>query len=174
MHAAGTEFWIESDSDIDEDVVFANVAPMDLMDTNEQDEELSFIVRWIVLLLAIFQTRFFLTNRALLSFLGKYSPKLAQIAALLPKSLYKHNISLTDHIQDTTFERRVVCNSCDSLYTFDSCLHKVGSTTIAINRCLYKPYNKRCNTALMKEIITASGLTLQALVRRSGFIEQCE
>ena len=63
---AGVEFWIESDMEIDEYIVIedASIPPPDVQDSPENGE-LSIIVRWIVTLLSIFQTRFFLTNRAL-------------------------------------------------------------------------------------------------------------
>lgn len=128
------------------------------------NQELHLVVRWIVMLIAIFQTRFFLTEHwiewllkflsVLLSFLGKYSPKIAEIAVLLPTSLYRHDILLTDGVQERMF---AICKSCDSLYKFEECLHKVGSTIIAINRCSHKIFKKHCNTFLMKNIVTSSG-----------------
>ena len=89
---AGVEFWIESDMEIDEDIVIedASIPPPDVQESPENGE-LSIIVRWIVTLLSIFQTRFFLTNRALnwllkllsvlLTFLGRYSTKVAEVAS---------------------------------------------------------------------------------------------
>lgn len=58
---ARVEFWIESDMEIDEDIVVedTSIPPPDVQDSPENG------VRWIVTLLSIFQTRFFLTNRAL-------------------------------------------------------------------------------------------------------------
>ena len=75
----------------------ASIPPPDVQDSPENGE-LSIIVRWIVTLrqwivtlLSIFQTRFFLTNRALnwllkllsvlLTFLGRYSTKVAEVAS---------------------------------------------------------------------------------------------
>ena len=178
----------------------SNIAPQDVRDDEVEKQELHIVVKWVVLMLAIFQTRFFLTNRALdwilkflgtlLTFLGKYSPSIAEIALMLPKSLYKHNISLTDGMQDPMFERCAVCKACESLYKFEDCVHKVGSRIISVNRCPYKPFKKRCNKILMKEVISTSGhrryypykmycyksliSSLQDLVMRAGFVQQCE
>ena len=109
---------------------------------------------------------------------------------MLPKSLYKHNISLTDGMQDPMFERCAVCKACESLCKFEDCVHKVGSRIISVNRCPYKPFKKRCNEILMKEVISTSGhrryypykmycyksliSSLQDLVMRAGFVQQCE
>lgn len=162
------ELWIESDSDIDEDVPMehSNIAPQDLRDEPEQ-QELHVIVKWVVLVLAIFQTRFFLTNRALdwflrflgvlLVFLGRYSPKIAEIAKMLPRSLHQHSIALTNDSQDTLFERHAVCTKCDTLYKFGDCIRKVGSRIISVNRCPHKPFRRMCNEILMKEVISSSG-----------------
>ena len=87
------------------------------------------------------------------------------------------------------FQRRAVCNECNSLYAFDECLTKTGSCTV-INRCSFKLFSKTCNQPLMKEVISCSGTrkfyrhkvccftslisSLQALVLRSDFIQMCE
>lgn len=64
----GIEHWIETDLEIDEDVnieSFSN-APPDLPDDDSSDErEINSLLKWIVTLVSIFQTRFFLTDRAL-------------------------------------------------------------------------------------------------------------
>lgn len=152
------ELWIESDSDIDDDVSMehSNIAPQDLRDDEPEKQELHVIVKWVVLMLAIFQTRFFLTNRALnwllkflgtlLTFLGKYSLKIAEIAKMLPQSVYQHSISLTDGIQD-------ICSKCDAVFKFDDCIHKVGSRIISVNHCPHKPFKRKCNEILMKEVM---------------------
>jgi len=144
----GVEYWIESDMEIDEDIQIeeANVPPPDVSLVQESPEkaELNIIVRWIITLLSIFQTQFFLTDRALkwllkflsvlLGFLGRYSTKVAELAARLPQSIYQFNHSASDLIPGSTFERRAVCRACDSLYTFKDCLKRVGSRTTVV-RC---------------------------------------
>lgn len=189
--------------EIEEDVQVegATVPPPDvcLVQDSPEKAELNIIVRWIIMLLSVFQTRFFLTNRALnwilrflrvlLGFLGRYSPKIAELAVRVPQSMHQYNHSLSSIVDCGTFERRAVCNNCDSLYRFEACLTKTGST-VTVNRCAYKPFKKTCNKLLMKEIVSSSGhkkyyphavfcfesliTSLQALVLRTGFMEQCE
>ena len=197
------EFWIESDSEIDEDIDIesANIPPPDvsLIKNSEEEAEQNLFVKWIVTLLSIFQTRFFLTNNTLdwflkflgvlLRYLGKYSTKISEIAMKLPQSLYKHNRLLTDVAINNSFEKQAVCMTCDSLYSFEKCIEKVG-TRLVINHCTFKPFQKTCNQPLMKAVVSSSGherfypykvycfvnliSSLQALVLHTGFIEQCE
>ena len=199
----GVEFWVESDVEIDEDVQIEGVSisppEVPLVQDSPEKAELSITVRWIVTLLSIFQTRFFLTNRALnwllkflvvlLQFLGKYSTKISELSARLPHSLHQHNFLLSDIAEGYTFERRAVCNACDSHYRFEECLRKVGSN-MTVNCCVHKLFQKKCSEVLMKEIVTSSGhrkfcphriccfssviSSLQTLVLRTGFMQQCE
>ena len=200
---AGIEFWIETDMEIDEDVDIesANIPPPDvsLVQDSPEKAELNIVVKWIITLLSVFQTRFFLTNRALnwllrflgvlLSFLGSYSPQIAELATRLPRGIHQYNQSLSKIIQGGTFERQAVCSACCSIYKFEECIRKVGSRAY-INRCTYKPFKKVCNEPLMKEVVSSSGhrkfyphaifcfasliASLQALVLHTGFMEQCE
>ena len=192
------EYWTESDVEIDEDIQLecAHIPPPDISDIPESQEkaELCMIVKWIMTLLSVFQTRFYLTDRALkwiikflgvlLQFLGKYSTKIAELAPMLPQSM---NNSLTN--MGGLFQRRAVCKDCDSLYTFGECIRKNGLRTV-VNHCSHKLFMKTCNQPLMKEVISRSGhqkfypykvccltslkSSLQALVLRSGFIQLCE
>lgn len=97
--------------------------------------------------------------------------------------------STTSHFQGGTFEWQAVCSACCSIYKFEECIRRVGSTAY-INRCTYKPFKKACNEPLMKEVVSCSGhsrfyphaifcfasliASLQALLLRTGFMEQCE
>ena len=66
---ARVEFWIETDVEIDEDVEIesTNVPPPDvsLLQESPEEAEVNMIEKWIITLLSVSQTRFFLTNRAL-------------------------------------------------------------------------------------------------------------
>ena len=187
--------------EIDEDVELesAHIPPPDIVDVPESQEmaDIHMLVRWIMTLLAIFQTRFYITDRALkwmlkflvvlFQFLGRFSEKIAVLASFLPRSMIQYNDSLV--IESKLFQRRAVCKECNSLYTFDECLTKTGSCTV-INRCSFKLFSKTCNQLLMKEVISRSSThkfyphkvscftsliaSLQALVLRSGFIQMCE
>ena len=154
------------------------------------------ITRWIITLLAIFQSRLFLTNSSLdwflrfiallLRYIGKYSPPIAEIAANLPQSMYHYNRSLESlH----NFMKQAVCLKYDTLYKFEDCFKKTAFNT-AVKNCSYKPFNKVCGYPLMKVIMSSSGTkkmyrhkiythvslisSLQTLLLRSGFSEMCE
>lgn len=162
----------------------------------------SMIVKWVVFLLAFFQTRFCLSDMALgwllrflsalLKALGKFSGKINDIAKMLPTSLFKHHQHTIDisHSSDS-FEKRVVCKSCWSLYRYEECLSMTGSLTSA-KSCSFKHFSssRRCSALLLKEIVSSSGRKryyphlifcftslvagLQNLVLCSNFLEQCE
>ena len=199
MLCAGIEYWIESDVDIDEDIRDdTNRAPPITLSDSDASKKLEShsVVKWIVVLLSIFQSRFFVTNRAmtwlikffgiLLTFLGKYSPDVASIASIFPSKMRHFNKPVE---KDCQFERRAACVSCDSIYKFDDYLQNMGSI-VSAKRCTFKPFKMECNELLMKEVITFNGnrrfyphrvycysnlaSDLQALVLRPGFIEQCE
>ena len=122
-------------------------------------------MKWIVTLLTIFQTKFFFTKRALnrllrvltvlLSFLGRYSLKIAELAATLPQTMHQYNHSLSIVIYGGTFERQAVCRACNSLYKFEECLVKVGSRTVT-NHCVCKLFKRTCNEPLIKGIISSN------------------
>ena len=54
------EYWIETDEDIDTDICGSTLSPQDFpLDTsNTVDHEYTIIVRWIVLLISLFQSKF--------------------------------------------------------------------------------------------------------------------
>ena len=84
------------------------MSPLNALDNEKEsstmDTERGLTVRWIIVVLSIFKTRFFLTTMAtqwllkfiimLLRYLGKYSPKLIEIADHLSQSLYQCKQSL--------------------------------------------------------------------------------
>lgn len=64
----GPKYWIESDLEIDEDVPVegAHIPPPELdLELTQDAAEVNIIIRWIVTLLSVFQTQFFITNRAI-------------------------------------------------------------------------------------------------------------
>ena len=67
--STGVEFWVESDSEIDEDIGIEGccVPPPELSEVQDipEEDETKSTVKWIIALLSIFQTQFFLTKRAL-------------------------------------------------------------------------------------------------------------
>ena len=133
------EFWDESDTEIDEDIDNADSRCMSpLNDSDNENEsnmaERRLTVRWIIVILSIFQTHFILTAAAmkwllkfliaLLRYLGKYSPKLTEIADGLPQSLYQYESSLGSITPDIDIKKKVVCLKCESLYSLKELLQK--------------------------------------------------
>ena len=95
------EFWVESDSEIEEDITLADaIIPSHLPDELvEESGQADITIRWVVTLLSVFQTQFYLTNRALswlltflfvlFRFLGRYSEKVARLAHQFPSTLHQ-------------------------------------------------------------------------------------
>lgn len=154
----GAEFWIEEDSEVDEDITLedAVIPPSSVpVEPVQQSVEVNTTIRWIVAL-SVFQTQFNLTNRALswllmffsviFKFLGKYS---AELALQFPRTVHHYQLSLSGIVSVTSFERRAVCIKCDTMYKFEQCIVKVGTqTTSALCKC--KHFRKICNQILMK------------------------
>ncbi len=165
-------------------------------DDSSAEKEAHIVIRWVFMLMSIFQSRFFITGRAmtwlvkfigiLLTFLGNYSPKIATIALQYSRKMRELNKNIED---DCQFMRKAVCIKCDSVYNFDECLDKVGSL-VQPKICAYKLFNKQCSSLLMKEIVTCNGnrrlyphkvfccsnlaADLQKLILRPGFLDLCE
>ena len=191
---------MESDDDIDQDLMIdvSSMPPQDIQldATESSSSQKRLIVKWIVTLVSVFQSRFSITDRAitwLLKFLytllivmGKFSAEIHSIAMALPRSLYKHDQEfrkISGSASDK-FQKRVVCKRCWSLYALDE--------SFSIKTCIYRPLRRSryCNEPLLKSIVSASGhnklyphmvfcfstlkSSLQTLVLRPGFIEQCE
>lgn len=198
----GPEFWIETGRELDMDLSSTPPMEVNFDSVTEEHAQSNVIVKWVVILMAVFQTRFCITDNALtwlLRFLSVllralatlFAKNIAYIAETLPKSLYKHNKATADisHGSDS-FEKRVVCQSCCTLYNYEECLSKHGSQ-VAVSCCTYKPFRrgKICGELLMKEIVSCSGNArhyphqiycftslisgLQNLILRSEFLEQC-
>ena len=63
------EYWIESDGEINEDVTIGKIScvpspevPLDEESLYSESSSTTRITRWVIALLTIFQSRFFLTN----------------------------------------------------------------------------------------------------------------
>lgn len=118
--------------------------------------------------------------------------EIGYIADKLPHSVYKHAqcAASISHGSDA-FQKRVVCQSCCSLYNYDECLSKTGSL-VSVNFCNFKPFPRArmCGELLMKEVVSASGnkrhypyqiycftsiiTGLQNLILRSAFLNEYE
>lgn len=195
------EIWIESDSEIEEDIALSEaIIPSHLPDELvEESTEIDNTIRWVITLLSIFQTQFYLTNRALswlltflfviLRFLGRYSNEIARLAHKFPSTLHQYQLILSGIIPNSSFEKRAVCSTCDAIYRFEECVKKVGTRRVSA-LCKRTRFRKQCNQVLMKQIVTKTGTMkfypfkvycyvslvacIQTLVLQRGFVEQCE
>ena len=119
------EYWIESDGEIEEDIQQPSPPPL-LIDTPErsEDREVNAIVWWILTFVYLFQTLHFIPETAiswlirfisfLMKFMGKYSPRIMQIAKAIPCSAYQKNMFLNDDSKSVC--RYVVCCACHSTF----------------------------------------------------------
>ena len=93
------EYWLENDNDIDQDI--SCIPPQDLsLESEDNLPETRSIVRSIVLLVSLFQSRFVISDAAILwlrflsaimRLLGRFSDNISAIATLLPHSIYKRD-----------------------------------------------------------------------------------
>ena len=119
------EFWLESDDEIDHDIV-SSVPPQDIPLDNAEAQENHIILQWIVTLLLFFQSKFSISDAAitwllkflyaLLKLLGTFSNQVCAIADGLPHSGY-HLKNSKLRPQCDAFEKYNVCIKCNSLYT---------------------------------------------------------
>ena len=185
---------MEDDEEIDQDFKESNVPPQDIpMSTSTEDQENYVILKWIVALISLFQSKFSVSSAAiswllkflygLLRLLGNFCPRVSAIASCLPRSIYQFKRSKL-HPECEVFDNYCVCNKCNSLYSPSECE--------TIKKCSYKQHHnaRRCGEALFKEIVSANGSkrqhphkiycisrlssSLQNLILKPGFIEKCE
>ena len=119
---------------------------------------------WILTFVSLFQTLHFIPEKAiswlirflsfLMKFMGKYSPRIMQIAEALPRSTYQKNKFLNDDSKSVC--RYVVCCACHSTFLYEQCLEKVGSRRIS-RRCPKTLFSRRCNNLLLKNVVSNSG-----------------
>ena len=127
----------------------------------------------------------------LLHYLSRFSPRIQQMSALFPSSLYLKDKFIADANQCDlpSIKKYVVCPSCHSLNEYDECFEKSGSSFL-IKNCTNCVYSRPCNTALLKKVILRSNSikpyphkfycycsvtkTLQHFLMRPRFAEICE
>ena len=192
---------MESDGEIDNDTT---VAPSPLpthLPAAPEDQESKAVVWWIISFVSLFQTLHCISDRAiswlllflcaLMKYLKSFSPRIEQICASLPSSIYLRDkfVRAACGTDPTDFQKYVVCPSCHSLYNYENCYQRVGSH-IHIKMCNNSKYSKRCNTLLLKKIVSKSKTvkvypikiycycslitTLQHFLLRPGFADLCE
>ena len=200
VHIDATEFWEESDDDIDADFGADDAPPMPIEPTQQKDNP-DAVVWWITLFLCIFRSVHFLPDKAvawlllflgaLLRFLGQYSPVIANIALALPTSVYLLQKYMGTPEMLTNMKKYIVCPSCHALYTYKDCL-EVNGRSAASKRCnrVYYASAQPCGATLLKTVITPSGksqlyprrvfcsldfaFSLKSLLLKNGVMEICE
>lgn len=122
------------------------------------------VVWWIIAFTCVFETLHSLSARAiawllsllgcLLTFLSRYSDKIANIAHAFPSTIYKRSQYLKERINIPSVCNYVVCLNCLSLYKYDDCLQKRGARTVIKECTECAPSLKQ---PLLKEIVTSNG-----------------
>ena len=160
---AEKQFWIEDD-EILADIQEQECLPL-LADQNE-DQESKAVVWWVIMFISLFQTLHFISDQAitwlvkflyvLLKYCGRYSPQLNQVADMFPRSLYLRDKYLLSETHSIAFQKYVVCPVYHSLYTYEQCLQKTGTTTLP-KSCFNLVQSKRCGESLLRQVVSISG-----------------
>ncbi len=90
-----------------------------------------------------------------LTLLGMYSVKIAQIAQAFASILHHRTLYLKCLVGKPTVSNMVVCPSCHTLYSYKDCTEKRGDTVLvrSCSTCLQSGKS----IALLKEVITSQG-----------------
>lgn len=144
-----------------------------------------------MLFISLFQTLHFISDQAiswlvkflyvLLKYCGRYSPQLNRVADMFPCSLYLCDKYLQSETHSTAFHKYIVCPACHSLYTYEQCVQKTGTTTLP-KSCSNMVQSKRCGESLLHHMVSISGSNcyhpiinaLQQLLLREEFVNLCE
>lgn len=194
------EFWEDSEDDMDGDFN-ADDASCTPTEARRNGDNPDAVVWWISIFLCVFRSVHFLPDKALswlllflrglLSFLGQYSPVIANIALALPTSIYLLQKYMGTPEMLTNMKKYIVCPNCHALYSFKECLEVHGSSA-ASKKCSRVHYvsSQPCGATLLKTIITPSGkrklyphrvfcyldfvFGLKSLLLRKDVLEICE
>lgn len=149
--------------------------------------------------ISLFQTLYFITDQAiswlvkflyvLLKYCGRYSLQLNCVADMFPRSLYLHDKYLQSETHSTAFHKYIVCPACHSLYTYEQCVQKMGTTTLP-KSCSNMVQSKHCGESLLRQVVSISGSNrlypyrvysyhpiinaFQQLLLREDFVNLCE
>ncbi|SMN01974.1 hypothetical protein SPONN_281 [uncultured Candidatus Thioglobus sp.] len=201
------EYWKESDDEVEQDIEDHFCVPPDLDETGADftsqrlDKEQTEVVWWVVAFTCAIQSLHSLPLRAigwllkflvvLLTFLGKYSDKISNIAEAVPSSLFLRNKFICDRMFIPPIRLRIVCRNCHSLCNYEDCFsHDSGGgqeiTTLPCSSCI----SHRKRVPLLRTIVTCKGTTkyypflsypycslistLRSMLLRPGFLNLCE
>ena len=188
------EYWVESEDDLKNDCDSELEPTQDNLDQQNLNSEQESAIWWIVAFTCILQTLHSLPLQSvefllkffagLLTFLGKYSIKIAEIANALPRSLHTRSKYLGEKLFIAPLITRVVCVRCHTLYKYAECT-EVRQHIVYVKHCS----TCKCRNPLLREIVTSAGNkrfypysmypycslidTLKAFFHRPGFMELC-
>lgn len=166
----------------------------DNLELQSIDSDQESAIWWIVAFTCILQTLHSLPLQSvefllkfltcLLTFLGKYSIKIAEIANVLSCSLHTRAKYLEKYLFIAPVITRVVCVRCHTLYKYSECT-EVREHIVYVKHCT----TCKCRNPLLREIVTSTGNkrfypysiypycslieTLKTFFRRPGFTELC-
>lgn len=159
---------------------------------------------WLLGFILAIQAKYYIPNAAIdvmlkflyifFSVLSRFSPFLNPIFKVFPKSLYSLYKSV--HYEDS-FNKFVVCPKCETLYTQEQCIEKIGTQRVSKNCSNIKYPNHPfvtgrapCQSLLLKTVQFTSGRkllypfkfycyksiqsTLQSFLLRPGFHSNCQ
>ena len=198
------EYWKESDDEIEDDIQDCELSEPNVedfqMDSQQAglDSEQASVVWWVVTFTCTLQSLHSLSLRAvewllkffvvLLTFLGRYSSKISDIARAIPSTLFLRTKYIREKVSIPPIFQKVACRNCHSLYKYEDCIEKRGTITL-VKSCI-ECGMRRKRTPLLKAIVTCSGTTryypfllypfcslistLQSLLLQPGFLGLCE
>lgn len=168
-----TECWQESDNEIEDDiqdcVQSEPNAPHIQMDSRHQvlDSEQAAVVWWVVVFTCTLQSLHSLSLRTiewllkflvvLLTFLGRYSGKISEIARAVPSTLFLRTKYIREKVSILPIFRKVACRYCHSLYKYEDCIEKRG-TRMIVKYCAECGTRRRIRNLLLS-IVTHNSTT---------------
>ena len=194
------EYWNEEDDEIDMDIPPPQEPSDDAYTViDEQDDmDVNTVVWWIVMFTCVFQTLHSLSERAvhwllkflstLITVMGRYSEKIARIAAAFPSTIYCRTQYLKNKLLTPTVCSSVVCQACHSLYDFNDCTERIG-IQVTVKTCRQCAKSRK-RIPLLKQVFTSQGTekfypylvypysslisTLKSFFKRPNFLHACE
>ena len=123
------------------------------------------MIWWVVAFTCVFETLHSVSSRAigwllhllgsLLHCLGHYSQQIARIARAFPCTLHQRSKYLEKKKSLSSVHQYVVCHDCLSLYEYEACIERKGSSS-SVKMCP-QCESTRKNVPLLKEVISSSG-----------------
>lgn len=196
------EVWEEcTDNESDDGTV--EPLPPKFSDSYPQTRSATLLI-WVTGFVVNFKAKYYISDaainmllkffHALFTVLGLISPIFQMLVDKFPKSLHAAQQMLG---LKYNFTKYVVCRSCWKLYSFDDAMHRCGSLETS-KECSFIRYpnhpqqarRKPCQAVLLKTVEMTSGRrllyphkmfcyrslreTLQELLLRPGFVEDCD